>query len=146
MLDGEIACLGLDGRSRFNHLLFRRDWPYFLAFDVLWLDGGDLRRLPLIERKATLRGIVPNNDRVRYVEHIDGRGIELFRAACKMDIEGVVCKWRDGIYQIGGSTTSWLKVKNARYSQAEGRSELFAARAEGQSAHGRYGSPRLLLA
>ena len=79
VLDGEIACLGPDGRSRFNHLLFRRDWPYFLAFDVLWLDGRDLRRLPLIERKAILKRIVPSkDDRVRYVDHIQGAGIELF--------------------------------------------------------------------
>ena len=146
VLDGEIACLGPDGRSRFNHLLFRRDWPYFLGFDVLWLDGRDLRSLPLIERKAILKRIIPNNDRIRYVEHIEARGVEFFRAACKMDIEGVVCKWRHGTYQIGGSTTSWLKVKNAKYSQAEGRSELFAARAEGQRTRGRYLAPRLLLA
>jgi len=39
VLDGEIGCLGPDGRSRFNRLLFRRDWPHFMAFDVLWLDG-----------------------------------------------------------------------------------------------------------
>jgi ATP-dependent DNA ligase len=58
VLDGEIVCLGPDGRSRFNHLLFRRDWPHFMAFDVLWLDGRDLRCLPLIERKSILkRGI-----------------------------------------------------------------------------------------
>ena len=63
-----------------------------------------------------------------------------------MDIEGVVCKWGHGIYQIGGCTTSWLKLKNARYSQAVGRSELFAARGDGQGARGRHVAPRLLLA
>jgi bifunctional non-homologous end joining protein LigD len=144
VLDGEIVCLGPDGRSRFNHLLFRRDWPHFMAFDVLWLDGRDLCRLPLIERKAILKGIIPNNDRVRYVEHIDDRGIEFFRAACAMDLEGIVAKWRYGIYQ-GASTTSWLKVLNSEYAQKTGRSELFAARAEGQGARGRYDAPRLLL-
>jgi len=45
VLDGKITCLGPDGRSRFTHLLFRRDWRYFMAFDVLWLDGRDMRRL-----------------------------------------------------------------------------------------------------
>ena len=68
LLDGEIACLGADGRSRFNHLLFRRDWPYFLAFDVLWLDGRDLRRLPLIERKAILKQICRGTATARAVE------------------------------------------------------------------------------
>jgi len=45
VLDGKITCLGPDGHSRFTHLLFRRDWRYFMAFDVLWLDGRDMRRL-----------------------------------------------------------------------------------------------------
>jgi len=63
-----------------------------------------------------------------------------------MDLEGVTAKWRQGIYQVGAATTSWLKFKNPRYSQMEGRSDLFAARPEGQSARGRYVSPRMLLA
>ena len=49
ILDGEIVCLGSDGRSRFYDLLFRREWPYFLAFDALAIDGDDLRALPLVE-------------------------------------------------------------------------------------------------
>jgi len=93
-----------------------------------------------------VKRIIPNNDRVRYVEHIEGRGVECFRAACTMDIEGVVCKWRHGVYQIGGSATSWLKCKNPNYSQIAGRDELFANRGEGRPPHGRYVSPRLLLA
>jgi len=108
--------------------------------------GRDLRRLPLIERKATLKQIVPNNDRVRYVEHIERRGVEFFRAACAMDLEGITAKWKYGIYQVGGSTTSWLKIKHPHYSQAEGRSDLFAARAEGRMTRSRYTTPRLLLA
>jgi len=42
VLDGEIVCLAPDGRSLFNRLLFRRDWPHFVAFDVLLIDGKDL--------------------------------------------------------------------------------------------------------
>src|SRR5262245_50682515 len=145
VLDGEIVCLGPDGRSRFNHLLFRRDWPYFMAFDVLWLDGRDLRRLPLIERKAILQRIIPNNDRVRYVEHIEGHGVDFFRAACAMDLEGITAKWRHGNYQVGAGTTSWVKIKYAGYSQVEGRSDLFAARTEGHAKRGRSVAPRLLL-
>jgi ATP-dependent DNA ligase len=62
-----------------------------------------------------------------------------------MGIEGVVCKWQHRIYEIGGNTTSWLKLKNAHYSHM-GRTELFATRAEGDMPRGRYVSPRLLLA
>jgi len=111
------------------------------------MDGGrDLRRLPLIERKAILKRIVPNNDRVRYVEHIELRGVEFFRAACAMDLEGITAKWCHGTYQAGGATTSWLKIKHPGYSQIEGRSDLFTARAEGHTTRGRTIAPRLLLA
>ena len=59
VLDGEIVCFDDDGRPNFHKLLFRRDWPHFAAFDALMLDGHDLRQLPLIERKAQLKAIMP---------------------------------------------------------------------------------------
>ena len=59
VLDGEIVCLDADGCSRFFDLLFRRKWPYFLAFDVLSVDGEDLRTLPLVQRKRRLARIMP---------------------------------------------------------------------------------------
>ena len=59
VLDGEIVCLDADGCSRFYDLMFRREWPYFLAFDVLSIDGEDLRALPLIQRKRRLARIMP---------------------------------------------------------------------------------------
>jgi len=52
ILDGEVVCLGPDGRSRFYDLLFRRDWPYFVAFDALMIDDEDLTGWPLLERSA----------------------------------------------------------------------------------------------
>jgi hypothetical protein len=55
VLDGEICCLDGDGRTRFNDLLFRREQPYFYAFDVLAIDGEDLTGLPLVKRKRRLR-------------------------------------------------------------------------------------------
>ncbi|MEK7750926.1 MAG: hypothetical protein AAB654_03345, partial [Acidobacteriota bacterium] len=58
ILDGEIVCLGPDGRALFETLLCRRAEPYLYAFDCLWLHGCDLRDRPLIERKRILRGIV----------------------------------------------------------------------------------------
>ena len=59
MLDGEIVCLDAHGRSDCYRLMFRRDWPYFFAFDLLSVDGEDLRPLPLTERKRRLRRIMP---------------------------------------------------------------------------------------
>jgi bifunctional non-homologous end joining protein LigD len=112
VLDGEIVCLGPDGKSQFYNLLFRREWPYFMAFDLLWLDGVDLRGLKLKERKRLLASIMPPvESRVRLVEHVPACGIDFFAAACRHDLEGVVAKWKVGTYQ-SGPQTSWLKVRN----------------------------------
>ena len=58
VIDGEIVCLDEEGRSIFNELLFRRGYPTFYAFDLLYLNGRDLRQLPLIERKEKLRAVI----------------------------------------------------------------------------------------
>ena len=100
MLDGEIVCLGPDGRSQFYDLLFRREWPYFMAFDVLAIDGKDLRGLPLVERKRQLARIMPRvESRLMLLEPIEGRGCRLFELACERDLEGIVAKWANGSYQ-----------------------------------------------
>jgi ATP-dependent DNA ligase len=121
-----------DGRLNFHKLLFRRDWPYFAAFDVLMLNGRDMRQLPLVERKAPLKSIMPRvQSRIRYVDHLAGSGSAFYRAVCDHDLEGVVAKWRYGTYQTAGRT-SWLKIKNATYTQAQGRDELFEKRRQAE--------------
>jgi bifunctional non-homologous end joining protein LigD len=128
VLDGEIVCLGEDGRPLFYDLLWRRREPYFYAFDILYANGRDLRRWPLPERKSLLRSIVPRQpSRLLYAEHVPARGAQLFQAACRMDLEGIVGKYQRGLY-IPEATT-WVKIKNPAYSQGEGRRELFEARA-----------------
>jgi bifunctional non-homologous end joining protein LigD len=70
ILDGEIVCLDRGGRPQFDQLFYRRGEPYFYAFDVPYLDGRDLREMPLIERKRILHGIVPRSDsRLLYLSH-----------------------------------------------------------------------------
>jgi bifunctional non-homologous end joining protein LigD len=87
---------GSDGRSLFNRLLFRRDWPHFVAFDVLSMNGTDLRDRALLERKRRLRAIMPRIDsRLVYMDHLVRRGVELFAAVCATDLEGIVAKWRE---------------------------------------------------
>jgi bifunctional non-homologous end joining protein LigD len=138
VLDGEIVCLRPDGNSDFNALLFRREWPYFYAFDLLSVDGEDLRGYGLLERKRRLRRILPKiHSRVRYVDHLAARGTDLYGATCRVDAEGVVAKWSRGSYLADGVTTSWIKVKNPDYSQVVGRHELFAKRhtLEGRRRH-----------
>jgi bifunctional non-homologous end joining protein LigD len=89
VLDGEIVCLEPDGRSHFYDLMFRREWPYFMAFDLLALDGKDLRGKRLSQRKRLLASIMPRvESRIRYVDAIDGRGVDFFAVACEHDLEG----------------------------------------------------------
>jgi len=59
VLDGEIVCLSQDGRSQFGRLMHRRGDPHLYAFDLLWLNGEDLREWPLLDRKRALRKIMP---------------------------------------------------------------------------------------
>jgi len=123
------VCLDRDGRSNFYNLLFRRDWPYFFAFDLLSVDGEDLRARPLIERKRRLRRIMSRvESRLLYVDHVEGRGVDLFREACRRDLEGIVAKWSHGPYHADGVQTSWLNIKNPEYSKMAGRRELFERR------------------
>jgi bifunctional non-homologous end joining protein LigD len=129
VLDGELVCLGPDGRSDFYSLMFRRDWPYFCAFDLLMVDGRDLRGRPLLERKATLRRIMPGAaSRLFCMDHVVKRGRALFDAVCRHDAEGIVGKWAGGRYGTDGVSTSWVKVKNPTYSQMTGRREVFETR------------------
>jgi ATP-dependent DNA ligase len=62
-----------------------------------------------------------------YVSRIDERGEDLFRLACREDLEGIVAKWRDGLYDPN-RVSSWIKIKNPAYSQTIGRDDLFEKR------------------
>src|SRR4051812_20780183 len=129
VLDGEIACLDSDGRSQFTELLYRRGDPYFYAFDILWLNGRDLRDLPLLKRKEILRDIVPASpSRILYSDHIEEHGPQIYDFACQHDLEGVVAKWKHGSSLPNSNATTWIKIKNPAYSQMEGRNEKFEAR------------------
>jgi bifunctional non-homologous end joining protein LigD len=126
ILDGEICCLDSQGRSQFNELLYRRGQPAFYAFDLLWLNGQDLRQLPLIERKKQLHKLVAKSrcERVIYAQHIAGQGVVLYQEICDRDLEGVVCKRKDSVYS---STGVWYKILNPNYSQHIGRHDKFTA-------------------
>jgi bifunctional non-homologous end joining protein LigD len=129
VLDGEIVCLDADGRSQYNELIYRRGDPYFYAFDVLWLNGRDLRDLSLIKRKDILRDIVPAApSRILYSDHSEEHGDQIFDFACQHDLEGVVAKWKHGSYLPNSNATTWIKIKNPAYSQSEGRHGQFESR------------------
>jgi bifunctional non-homologous end joining protein LigD len=126
ILDGEIVVLDSEGRSQFYELLHRRGDPGFYAFDLVWIDGIDLRLSPLIERKERLRKLIFRSqlEGVICASHIEGRGKALFEEVCERDLEGIVAKRKDSTYSVNGC---WLKIKNPNYTQAEGRHEMFTA-------------------
>jgi len=129
VLDGEIVCLDRRGRPQFNDLLFKRGQPCFFAFDVLYADGKDFRRDALIERKIELKRFlhrVSSDSRLRYADHVEGSGVALFERVCKIDLEGIVAKYKFGPYGPDGNALStWYKIRNRNYSQMVGRNELF---------------------
>lgn len=83
ILDGEIVCLDRAGKSVFKELLFRKGRPRFYAFDLLWLNGEDLRRLSLVERKKRLKKLAKRskNRSLLFADHINSRGADLFSPA-----------------------------------------------------------------
>ena len=122
--DGEIVRLDSAGRSIFKDVPHRRGQPIFYAFDLLFLDDEDLRGLPLVQRKAKLRrllnGLRP--ERILYAYCVEAKGIDFFREVCRRDLEGMVAKRRDGAYRV---RSTWVKIKNPNYTQAERRREMF---------------------
>ena len=94
----------------FYELMRRRGAFCFYAFDLLWLDGSDLRERPLSEGKTLLRKLLPRKPRsLVYVEHF-ASGTDLFRIICERNIEGVVAKLASARYTP--DATTWVKIKN----------------------------------
>ena len=126
ILDGEVVALNRRGKPVFRDLLRGQGFIAFAAFDLLWLDGSDLRREPLSERKRHLEELLPEDTGPLYkILTLEEHGRALFGAIKKMDLEGVVAKRKSDPYAPG---TTWYKIKNVGYSQGEGRVDLFRRR------------------
>jgi bifunctional non-homologous end joining protein LigD len=115
IIDGEaVACDEKTGIACFDRLRHHRvDATVFLyAFDLIELNGDDLRRDPLRVRKATLTSVVAKAVAgIRVNEHLESDGETVFRHACKLGLKGIVSKRRDSPYRSGRSP-DWLKMKN----------------------------------
>jgi bifunctional non-homologous end joining protein LigD len=113
-MDGEAAVCGTDGIAVFD-ALHRRGTvteAMLYAFDLLELDGVDLRALPLGERKARLARLVDRRlTGIVMNEHTDEDGATVFRHACKLGLEGIMSKRLTAPYRSGPSR-DWIKVKN----------------------------------
>jgi bifunctional non-homologous end joining protein LigD len=113
-IDGEVVVCDDAGRQSFEMLRSRQhDRVAFLyAFDLLALDGKDLRREPLETRKATLASLVRQASvGIAVSEQLEGDGENIFRHVCKLGLEGIVSKRRDSPYKSGPSL-NWIKSKN----------------------------------
>jgi bifunctional non-homologous end joining protein LigD len=124
ILDGEVVALDEEGRASFSLMQQRTgfrpggrrvaekaDVPVlYYAFDLLYLDGYDWRRVPLEERKAKLASLLAAGDAVRYSDHYPEQGKALFEMARKKGLEGVLAKKRQSVYEERRSR-EWLKIK-----------------------------------
>ena len=118
ILDGEAVVLDRRGLSDFQRLqkaiAAGDERIVFVAFDLLYLDGYDLRDVPLERRKALLERLLDKPPpAIRYGEHVQGPGPEFLREACRLGLEGIIAK-RAGDSYRAGRTRSWLKVKCIR--------------------------------
>jgi bifunctional non-homologous end joining protein LigD len=119
LIDGEAVYETADGLSDFSGLQAAlkeggdQRISYY-AFDLLYLDGYDLQRVELVDRKTLLESLLKSapSDALRYSEHFQESGEKMLRHICRLGGEGVVSKRRDGVYRSGRSE-DWLKAKCA---------------------------------
>jgi bifunctional non-homologous end joining protein LigD len=114
VIDGEICALDPQGRSRFQLLqnaLNKKPTLLYVIFDALFVDGKDMRRKPLLERKKILKALLPRDRLLRYSEHIAEFGKREFAKAQRAHEEGVIAKRAAGFYYSGKRTREWLKFK-----------------------------------
>ena len=113
VVDGEVVALDEKGRSSFQRLQEHARDPavlHFVAFDLLYTDGRDVRGKSLEERKALLQRAIADDDLVLYSKHVVGDGVRLFEGARDLQLEGIVAKRRTSTYQMRRSR-DWLKIK-----------------------------------
>jgi bifunctional non-homologous end joining protein LigD len=112
IIDGEVVVPAEDGTTDFsvlqNELKGRSKKIVMVAFDLLYLNGYDLRNLPLFERKALLKKIIAETD-IQFSETFEVDGREMYKHACKTGLEGVVSKVRDSRRYVSGRINDWEK-------------------------------------
>lgn len=122
ILDGEVVVLDKQGKSSFQGMqrLMEEgsELPYFYVFDLLFLDGKDLRKKPLLERKKLLKPLIRGMKFVKFSEHVTGDGKGFQEAAKAQGLEGIVAKRGSAPYQEGRRTYNWLKIKNHQEQEA----------------------------
>lgn len=122
VLDGEVVSVDNAGKSRFQYLQDyienKKGHLQYQVFDLLELDGQDVRGLTLLQRKELLQKVLPESDVIKFSDHIAGKGITFFNQAIKQDLEGIMAKDGNSMYTDGARSSSWLKIKTHNRQEA----------------------------
>jgi len=115
VFDGEIVAINEKGLADFQRLQNWQNTPtqlQFYVFDILWFDGYDVTKLPLIERKKLLESIIPKDHQIiKYSDHVINGGNKFFEAALNQGLEGIMAKKLSSSYQVDSRAETWLKIK-----------------------------------
>jgi bifunctional non-homologous end joining protein LigD len=119
-IDGEAVVIGPEGLTDFEALRSRgaRDVAVLYAFDLIELDGSDLRNLPIETRKGTLASLLRKPGALRLSEHISAEGPQVFVHACRLGAEGIVSNRLGSTYR-SGPCHAWVKCKNPKAVAAQ---------------------------
>lgn len=115
LIDGEVCYIGAGQKADFQKLQHNQDEQeklHYYVFDILWLNGHDLKSVPLLERKKLLQVLLAHPPpHIHYLEHREKEGEAFFREIEEKGLEGIIGKKADGRYNPGERTKEWLKVK-----------------------------------
>ena len=122
VLDGEIVALNEKGQPDFQKLQqfdITPDVPlFYYVFDLLFLDGKDIRHLPLLQRKTLLKKLLPKNSILRFSDHIKEHGKAFYEKVAEKNMEGIIAKRADSVYICGFRSKDWQKIKHVQSREA----------------------------
>lgn len=139
VLDGEIVVFNEEGKPDFQKLQYYSHYEhlpmYYYVFDILQYKGKDVMNLPLMERKALLKKLLPESDIIRYCDHVENDGVDFFEVMEQRNMEGMIAKLKTSVYVPGARTNNWLKIKHqhteevviAGYTEPKGARQYFGA-------------------
>jgi bifunctional non-homologous end joining protein LigD len=139
VVDGEIVVLDKKGLPDFAALQSWRSEAdgrlCYFVFDLLWFNGNNLMKVPLVERRRILKEVLPSNPNIRFSDDFEVSGNQLFKLIDQMGLEGIIAKKADSLYKPGSRSKDWLKIKTQRFQEVviggytinENTSKVFSA-------------------
>ncbi|TKK68902.1 DNA ligase D [Ilyomonas limi] len=149
VLDGEIVVFDENGNPNFQKLQYYSHYEhlpmYYYVFDILQYKGKEVMDLPLLERKALLKKVLPESDVIRYCDHVENDGEAFFTVMQQRNMEGMIAKLKTSVYIPGTRTNNWLKIKHQRteevviagYTAPKGARQFFGAVVLGKYENGK---------